>query len=75
MKYCRLLTYRFIKNICAALISQHFDETGSARAQEILADFDAYAPLFKLVKPTVTDVKTLLGHRSRSSAELRVQAQ
>jgi glutamate synthase (NADPH/NADH) large chain len=57
------------------IINQHFDETGSARAQEILADFDAYAPRFKLVKPTATDVKTLLGHRSRSSAELRVQAQ
>ncbi|GLX77955.1 glutamate synthase large subunit [Thalassotalea insulae] len=57
------------------IISQHFEETGSLRAQEILANFDQYAPLFKLVKPTATDVKTLLGHRSRSSAELRVQAQ
>jgi glutamate synthase (NADPH) large chain len=57
------------------IINQHFDETGSARAQDILGNFDAYAPKFKLVKPTATDVKTLLGHRSRSSAELRVQAQ
>jgi len=57
------------------IISQHFEETGSLRAQEILNNFDVYAPLFKLVKPTATDVKTLLGHRSRSSAELRVQAQ
>ncbi len=57
------------------IISQHFEETGSLRAQEILTNFDQYAPLFKLVKPTATDVKTLLGHRSRSSAELRVQAQ
>jgi glutamate synthase (NADPH/NADH) large chain len=57
------------------IINQHFDETGSARAQDILANFDTYAPRFKLVKPTATDVKTLLGHRSRSSAELRVQAQ
>jgi len=57
------------------IISQHFDETGSLRAQEILTHFDKYAPLFKLVKPTAIDVKTLLGHRSRSSAELRVQAQ
>ena len=57
------------------IINQHFDETGSARAQDILVNFDAYAPKFKLVKPTATDVKTLLGHRSRSSAELRVQAQ
>ena len=57
------------------IISQHFEETGSARAHEILHDFDKFAPLFKLIKPTATDVKTLLGHRSRSSAELRVQAQ
>jgi glutamate synthase (NADPH/NADH) large chain len=57
------------------IISQHHEETGSLRAQQILQDFDNYAPLFKLIKPTATDVKTLLGHRSRSSAELRVQAQ
>ncbi|QBG36968.1 glutamate synthase large subunit [Litorilituus sediminis] len=57
------------------IINQHFEETGSLRAQEILHDFDKFAPQFKLIKPTATDVKTLLGHRSRSSAELRVQAQ
>ncbi|WP_448567054.1 glutamate synthase large subunit [Thalassotalea ganghwensis] len=57
------------------IINQHFEETGSLRAQHILANFDEYASKFKLVKPTATDVKTLLGHRSRSSAELRVQAQ
>ena len=57
------------------IINHHFEETASLRAQEILHDFDTFAPLFKLIKPTATDVKTLLGHRSRSSAELRVQAQ
>jgi len=57
------------------IINHHFEETGSLRAQEILHNFDKFAPLFKLIKPTATDVKTLLGHRSRSSAELRVQAQ
>ena len=57
------------------IINHHFEATGSLRAQEILLDFDKFAPLFKLIKPTATDVKTLLGHRSRSSAELRVQAQ
>ena len=57
------------------IINQHFEETGSLRAQEILQNFDKYSPLFKLIKPSATDVKTLLGHRSRSSAELRVQAQ
>ena len=57
------------------IISQHFEQTGSLRAQEILNNFEHFAPMFKLVKPKATDVKTLLGHRSRSSAELRVQAQ
>ena len=57
------------------IINHHLEETGSLRAQEILQDFDKFAPLFKLIKPTAIDVKTLLGHRSRSSAELRVQAQ
>ncbi|MGL1957747.1 MAG: glutamate synthase large subunit [Colwellia sp.] len=54
------------------IINQHFEETGSLRAQEILHNFDKFAPLFKLIKPTATDVKTLLGHRSRSSAELHI---
>ena len=57
------------------IISHHFEETGSLRAQDILQNFDQFAPLFKLIKPTAIDVKTLLGHRSRSTAELRVQAQ
>ena len=57
------------------IIDQHLEQTGSNRAQQILQDFEHFAPLFKLVKPTAVDVKTLLGHRSRSSAELRVQAQ
>jgi glutamate synthase (NADPH/NADH) large chain len=57
------------------IINQHFDETNSLRAQEILTNFSTYAPLFKLVKSKAVDVKTLLGHHSRSSAELRVQAQ
>ena len=57
------------------IINHHFEETGSLRAQEILQNFDKFAPLFKLIKPTAIDVKTLLGHRSRSTAELRVQAQ
>ena len=57
------------------IINQHFEETGSLRAQAILQEFDQYASKFSLVKPKATDVNTLLGHRSRSSAELRVQAQ
>jgi len=57
------------------LISEHLQETGSSRAEQLLADFQHYLPLFKLVKPKSSDVKSLLGHRTRSSAELRVQTQ
>lgn len=57
------------------LIAEHLELTGSARAEKILAEFELYLSKFKLVKPISSDVKSLLGHRARSSAELRVQAQ
>jgi glutamate synthase (NADPH/NADH) large chain len=57
------------------LIAEHLDLTGSTRAEQILSEFELYLPKFKLVKPISSDVKSLLGHRARSSAELRVQAQ
>ncbi|KZN36207.1 glutamate synthase subunit alpha [Pseudoalteromonas luteoviolacea CPMOR-2] len=57
------------------LIAEHLELTGSDRAEQILANFDLYIPMFRLVKPKSSDVKSLLGHRARSSAELRVQAQ
>ncbi|RZQ52257.1 glutamate synthase large subunit [Pseudoalteromonas phenolica] len=57
------------------LIAEHLELTGSARAEQILAEFELYLPKFKLVKPISSDVRSLLGHRARSSAELRVQAQ
>jgi glutamate synthase (NADPH/NADH) large chain len=56
------------------LINQHFEETQSERSGKILAEFDKWLPKFKLVKPKTSDVNQLLGHRHRSSAELRVQA-
>ncbi|HEX5791910.1 MAG TPA: glutamate synthase large subunit, partial [Rheinheimera sp.] len=57
-----------------SLLHQHVEETGSDKAQKILNDFNRYLSQFKLVKPKTSDVNTLLGHRARSSAELRVQA-
>ncbi len=57
------------------LINQHYAETGSNRALDILTNFNDYLSKFVLVKPKTSDVKSLLGHISRSSAELRVQAQ
>ncbi|WP_409309104.1 glutamate synthase large subunit [Pectobacterium sp. B1J-3] len=57
------------------LITEHVQHTGSQRGEEILANWPTWAPKFALVKPKSSDVKALLGHRSRSAAELRVQAQ
>ncbi|WP_210447496.1 glutamate synthase large subunit [Vibrio crassostreae] len=57
------------------LITEHLEETGSVHAEAILANFDEWIPKFYLVKPKTADLNTLLGHQSRSSAELRVQAQ
>ena len=57
------------------LINQHYEETGSEHALNILTNFAEYLPKFRLVKPKTSDVKNLLGHISRSTAELRVQVQ
>ncbi|MFM2486585.1 glutamate synthase large subunit [Celerinatantimonas yamalensis] len=57
------------------IINQHWQETNSPRAEAILTDFDHYLPMFKLVKPKSSDVKSLLGHTSQSAAELRLHAQ
>lgn len=50
------------------LIIEHVQATGSSRAEQILANWPEW-------RPKSSDVKALLGHRSRSTAELRVQAQ
>ncbi len=57
------------------LITEHVQHTGSSRGEEILANWPLWSARFALVKPKSSDVKALLGHRSRSAAELRVQAQ
>jgi glutamate synthase (NADPH/NADH) large chain len=57
------------------LIDQHYEETGSEHALKLLSQFAEYLPKFRLIKPKTSDVKNLLGHISRSTAELRVQVQ
>lgn len=57
------------------LINQHYEETGSEHSLSLLTDFAHTLTRFKLIKPKTSDVKNLLGHISRSSAELRIQAQ
>ncbi|USD65716.1 glutamate synthase large subunit [Vibrio sp. SCSIO 43136] len=57
------------------MIAEHLEHTQSSHAEQILADFDQWIPKFFLIKPKAADLNTLLGHQSRSAAELRVQAQ
>ncbi|MFP1793756.1 glutamate synthase large subunit [Lonsdalea quercina] len=57
------------------MITEHVQHTGSSRGEEILANWPIWAAKFALVKPKSSDVQALLGHRSRSAAELRVLAQ
>ncbi|SFU39836.1 glutamate synthase (NADPH/NADH) large chain [Xenorhabdus koppenhoeferi] len=57
------------------LITEHVHLTGSPHGESILENWSQWVDKFALVKPKSSDVSALLGHRSRSSAELRVQAQ
>ncbi len=57
------------------LINSHYEATGSLHSLHLLTNFADEMKHFNLVKPKTSDVKNLLGHISRSSAELRVQAQ
>jgi len=57
------------------IIIQHLAETNSLHAQALLDDFNNVASNFRIVKPKTANIDALLGHQSRSAAELRVQAQ
>ena len=57
------------------LINQHYEETGSEHSLHLLTHFAQELEKFRLVKPKTSDVNNLLGHISRSSAELQLQAQ
>jgi glutamate synthase (NADPH/NADH) large chain len=57
------------------LINGHYEETASEHSLKLLTNFAEESKKFRLIKPKTSDVKNLLGHISRSSAELRVQAQ
>jgi glutamate synthase (NADPH/NADH) large chain len=57
------------------LINEHYEATGSAHSLSLLTNFGLEIKRFHLVKPKTSDVKSLLGHISRSSAELRLQVQ
>ncbi|MFC6441165.1 glutamate synthase large subunit [Bowmanella sp. JS7-9] len=75
VEYSGLTDKAILAEHLRGLINQHYEETGSERALAILTDFNAYLGKFRLIKPKTSDVKNLLGHISRSTDELRVQAQ
>jgi len=62
-----------IKEHLRGLIHEHHEATGSAYSRKLLASFDETVKSFRIVKPKSQDVSDLLGHRARSTAELRVQ--
>jgi len=62
-----------IKEHLRGLIHDHVEATGSRYAEAMLANLDEHLPQFYIVKPKSARVADLLGHRARSTAELRVQ--
>jgi glutamate synthase (NADPH/NADH) large chain len=62
-----------IKEHLRGLIHEHHEATGSSYSRQLLASFDETLKSFRIVKPKSQDVSDLLGHRARSTAELRVQ--
>lgn len=58
-----------------SIMVEHYDRTGSQRAEGFLADFETTCTKFKLVKPKSMDVKDLLGHKGGSERELLIHAQ
>jgi glutamate synthase (NADPH/NADH) large chain len=57
------------------LINSHYESTGSLHSLNLLTNFADELKRFHLIKPKTSDVKNLLGHISRSTAELRLQVQ
>jgi len=62
-----------IKEHLRGLIHEHHEATGSQYSQQLLADFERVISEFYIIKPKAADINQLLGHRARSTAELRVE--
>ncbi len=65
----KLTKYKVLQEHLRGIISKHYDETESSRAERILAGFEEYIEYFKLVKPKTTDINSLLGRRGSSPRE------
>ena len=64
-----------LKEHLRGIISEHYAETESGRAEMILEDFGSYSDRFKLVKPKGMSAEDLLGKRGRSATELLMTTQ
>lgn len=62
-----------IKEHLRGLIHEHHQATNSRYSQRLLQDFEQVVSEFYIVKPKAADINELLGHRARSTAELRVE--
>ncbi len=70
-----LTGHKVLQEHLRGIINRHYEETESCRAEHILADFEEYIDLFKLVKPKTTDIKSLLGRRGSSPRETLADTQ
>ena len=64
---------RILQEHLRGLIHDHYEATGSARALDMLTNFERTVAHFVLVKPKASDIATLIGRRAQSASELRVQ--
>ena len=62
-----------IKEHLRGLINEHHEATQSEYSGMLLTEFDTRVNEFVIVKPKSADMASILGHRARSTAELRVQ--
>jgi glutamate synthase (NADPH/NADH) large chain len=62
-----------IKEHLRGLINEHHEATQSEYSRMLLTEFDTRVNEFVIVKPKSADMASILGHRARSTAELRVQ--
>ena len=67
--------YGMLKEHLRGIISEHYEHTGSSRAEQVLEDFGSFCNRFKLVKPRGMQVEDLLGRRGRSASELLLTTQ
>lgn len=62
-----------LQELLRGLLNEHYEHTGSERAHQLLTQGQLTFTQFVLVKPKAVQLADLIGHRARSTAELRVE--